>query len=75
MRQTLIGIAKVYSRFLSPWLGRRCRFVPSCSQYAAEAVAQHGCAKGLWLSLRRLGRCHPFNRGGYDPVPTLSDEK
>ena len=59
-----------YQRFISPLLGPRCRFAPSCSQYAVEALRVHGAARGLWLSVRRLARCHPFNPGGYDPVPT-----
>lgn len=58
-----------YQRFISPLLGPRCRFAPSCSQYAVEALRTHGAIRGLWLSVRRLARCHPFNPGGYDPVP------
>ena len=58
-----------YQRFISPMLGARCRFAPSCSQYAVDALRTHGAARGLWLAVRRLARCHPFNPGGYDPVP------
>jgi uncharacterized protein len=58
-----------YQRFISPLLGPRCRFAPSCSAYALEALRRHGAARGLWLTIRRLARCHPFNPGGYDPVP------
>nr|WP_282452940.1 membrane protein insertion efficiency factor YidD [Lysobacter sp. CAU 1642] len=62
-------LLRVYKRFLSPLLGPRCRFYPSCSDYAAEAVRLHGSARGSWLALRRIGRCHPFSEGGVDPVP------
>lgn len=58
-----------YQRFISPFLGARCRFAPSCSQYAVDALRTHGAARGLWLAVRRLARCHPFHPGGYDPVP------
>lgn len=58
-----------YQRWVSPALGPRCRFAPSCSHYAADAVRAHGLLHGSWLALRRLGRCHPWNPGGYDPVP------
>ena len=59
-----------YRRFISPLLGARCRFAPSCSEYALGALAEHGAVRGLWLAVARLARCHPFNPGGYDPVPT-----
>ncbi len=58
-----------YQRFISPMLPPSCRFTPSCSQYALEAVAKYGALKGGWLAARRLARCHPFNPGGYDPIP------
>ena len=64
----LVATLKFWHRWLSPWLGPACRFEPSCSCYAAEAVEVHGPIRGLWLGARRLGRCHPFNPGGYDPV-------
>ena len=58
-----------WHQWISPWLGPACRFEPSCSCYAQQAIEKHGAGRGLWLGLRRLGRCHPFNPGGYDPVP------
>ena len=69
MQSVLILLIRVYRYVLSPWLGTRCRFEPSCSQYAIEALQEHGALKGCWLTLHRLGRCHPFHAGGYDPVP------
>lgn len=60
---------KAYRIVLSPLLGPQCRFMPSCSAYALEALRMHGALRGSWLAVRRIGRCHPFNPGGYDPVP------
>jgi putative membrane protein insertion efficiency factor len=65
----LVGLLTGYRRFISPLLGPRCRFYPSCSAYALEAVQLHGALRGSWLAARRLGRCHPFHPGGIDPVP------
>jgi len=59
-----------YRRFVSPLLAPRCRFAPSCSEYALTALAEHGAARGLWLAVSRVARCHPFHPGGYDPVPS-----
>jgi putative membrane protein insertion efficiency factor len=68
---TRIRILRVaaYRYALSPMLGRSCRFHPSCSEYAQEALERHGALRGVWLALKRIGRCHPWHRGGYDPVP------
>jgi putative membrane protein insertion efficiency factor len=63
------GLIRAYQLLISPWLGPRCRFYPSCSAYALEALEQHGLARGAILALYRLGRCHPGCAGGYDPVP------
>jgi len=64
-----VGILRGYQLLLSPMLGPRCRFYPSCSNYAIEALRVHGAARGSWLAARRVGRCHPWNAGGLDPVP------
>ena len=65
----LLGAITLYRRFLSPRLGANCRYLPTCSAYAIEAIDVHGSARGLWLAIRRVGRCHPFHSGGHDPVP------
>jgi putative membrane protein insertion efficiency factor len=67
--RVLMALITGYRRFISPLLGARCRFAPSCSAYALEAVREHGALRGAWLAVRRVGRCHPFNPGGFDPVP------
>lgn len=69
MRAVLIALVRGYRLFLSPWLGSACRFEPTCSAYALQALEQHGAALGTYLSLRRLLRCHPGCVGGCDPVP------
>lgn len=63
------ALINVYSWVVSPWLGQRCRFVPTCSEYAHQALGQHGCFKGVFLMIKRLNRCHPWGGSGYDPVP------
>ncbi len=62
-------LIRAYQLFVAPLLGPRCRFAPSCSVYAMEAINVHGPARGTWLTLRRIARCHPWTAGGYDPVP------
>lgn len=69
----LIVVLRGYKRFISPLLGPRCRFVPSCSEYAMQAIGRYGAARGSWLAARRLARCHPLHPGGFDPVPEKSD--
>lgn len=63
------GVLVLYQRLVSPLLPRACRFAPTCSEYARQSLLEHGLARGVWLALRRLARCHPFNPGGYDPPP------
>jgi putative membrane protein insertion efficiency factor len=65
----LVALLTGYKRLISPFLPSACRFYPTCSEYMREAVVVHGPARGVWLGLRRLGRCHPFHEGGHDPVP------
>jgi putative membrane protein insertion efficiency factor len=72
-RSAVIRALRLYKILISPLLPAACRFHPSCSEYAAEAVEVHGVPRGLWLSLRRLTRCHPFSKGGFDPVPPPSE--
>lgn len=69
MSRILLALIRLYQLLLSPWLGRQCRFVPTCSQYATEAIQRHGAARGSWLTVCRLARCHPGCAGGHDPVP------
>ena len=68
-RMLVVSLIRSYQRLVSPRLGANCRFSPTCSSYASEAISRFGVFKGTWLGLRRLGRCHPLHEGGYDPVP------
>jgi putative membrane protein insertion efficiency factor len=74
-QRTLIAAIRVYQVALSPWLGRQCRFLPTCSEYGKEAIARHGALKGGWLAMRRIGRCRPGGGHGYDPVPPAEPPK
>jgi putative membrane protein insertion efficiency factor len=69
MRAFALAPLRFYKRFLSPLLPPMCRFEPTCSIYMMQAIEKHGTLRGVWLGLRRLSRCHPFNPGGWDPVP------
>jgi putative membrane protein insertion efficiency factor len=69
----LLAAIRMYQMFFSPWMPSACKFYPSCSQYAANAVQLHGARRGSWLALRRFARCHPFTRGGVDLVPDAAE--
>jgi uncharacterized protein len=69
MKRVLIALIKGYRLLLSPWWGRQCRFTPTCSEFAEEAIERHGALRGAWLAMRRVSRCHPWRAGGFDPVP------
>ena len=73
MKYVLIALLRGYRAVISPLYGQVCRYHPSCSAYALDAVREHGSIRGVWLAVRRLGRCHPWAAGGYDPVPLRSD--
>ncbi|MEN8112831.1 MAG: membrane protein insertion efficiency factor YidD [Actinomycetota bacterium] len=64
-----MGGVRVYQKALSPILGGNCRYYPSCSEYGYDAIRLHGAARGSWMAVKRIGRCHPFHEGGFDPVP------
>ncbi len=68
-RSLVVGLIRVYQNLVSPNLGANCRYQPTCSSYAAEAVGRFGTFRGGWLSIKRIGRCHPLKPGGHDPVP------
>ena len=69
LAQPLIWLVRLYRLAISPWLGGNCRFDPTCSNYAIEALQRHGIFRGSWLAARRIARCHPWGGSGYDPVP------
>ena len=72
-QRTGVAVIRSYQKVISPLLGGNCRYYPSCSQYTVEAIELHGLAKGSWMGVRRIGRCHPFRDGGFDPVPGSPD--
>ncbi len=65
----VLGLIRAYQKVLSPFFGQNCRYHPTCSRYTYEAIEIHGTIKGSWMGVRRIGRCHPFREGGFDPVP------
>lgn len=75
MRKLLIGLIQLYRYTLSPFVGQHCRYTPTCSQYAIDAIRLHGAWRGCWLAAKRIGSCHPWHHGGYDPVPGTTDER
>ncbi len=75
IQRMLIAAVQAYRLLLSPWLGSACRFTPTCSAYALQALQQHGATHGSYMVLRRLGRCHPWCAGGHDPVPSTTSFK
>jgi uncharacterized protein len=75
MKTILLGIIHLYQMTLSRALPPTCRFTPSCSQYSFEAIERYGALRGGWMAVKRISRCHPFNPGGYDPVPDLEEDK
>jgi putative membrane protein insertion efficiency factor len=74
-RWLIVGIVRFYQLAISPWLGKSCRYSPTCSQYMIEAVNEWGALKGFWMGLKRIGRCHPWGSHGYDPVPENPKKK
>ena len=75
MRIALLGLIRLYQRTFSRGLPSSCRFYPSCSEYGYEAIERYGALRGGWMALKRVGRCHPWNPGGFDPVPDLEEDK
>lgn len=71
MSSLLVGLVRLYQRFISPLLPRSCRYEPTCSHYTAEALRRHGVLRGGWMGLKRIASCHPWSSGGFDPVPDV----
>lgn len=75
MKTVLLSFIRTYQRFISPLFPPTCRYQPTCSQYGIEAIQYHGIVKGTWLMIKRISRCHPFHKGGFDPVPFKEEKK
>ena len=75
IKKILLNIINLYQKFISPLKPKTCRFYPTCSSYAKEVIDTYGSLKGGWMSIKRISRCHPFNPGGYDPVPKKNKEE
>ncbi|MFO3688537.1 membrane protein insertion efficiency factor YidD [Staphylococcus felis] len=75
LKTVLIGLIRIYQRFISPLTPPSCRFYPTCSNYTLEAIRVHGAIKGTWLGVKRILKCHPFHKGGFDPVPIKKENK
>lgn len=75
MRKILIGLIRIYQYGISPYLPPHCRYTPTCSTYAVEALGRFGILRGGWMALKRIGRCHPWHEGGYDPLPEREQQK
>ena len=69
MSHLLLAVIRGYRYLLSPWWGGQCRFTPTCSEYAMDAIHAHGALRGMWLAMRRVSKCHPWHHGGFDPAP------
>ena len=75
MKKILMLIIRAYQLFLSPLFGSNCRYMPTCSHYTHQAIAQYGAIRGVWMGIKRILRCHPWVKGGYDPVPEFKNKK
>ena len=75
MKHILIGLIKIYKSLISPLFPNTCRFHPTCSTYSMDAISQYGAFRGMYLSIKRISKCHPFHKGGFDPVPIDNPKK